>query len=425
MRKWAVRTITPPAAEDPIVTRLDDSAAALPARPSDDVNDRRPALAGKERSGDSRPATVPVAQEKQDTEEPARSAASQPATVAKPVEEAAPVFPRPREKRVISPGLASRLDQPLSQPPVKDTRRRAGRTPPPPVARPARRSPSPDSQRKRPAQGGSSLVDRMGGGQPSLLSRMVEGGDRNGGRPVKRSKREDYPRDSRDNGAMDVDASADLARRLTGSRSRSRSPPPDRGEDRGIAIFGASRGNGPDGSDRAEDRSRNDVEQNLPIDRVTLQESSGSKEGISFLRRADSSAQRSRERSPRLVGEEVKTQPETSQKSSSSINISASNGLPPRPSGFASLPPRPSTIIPPPDMRPPSARGGSSTPNPALLDSYRPGPPERRHSSRGPPPADPYYPPSPAKEAPILDRYVPRRAPVPGKPSRVSSKWLE
>jgi hypothetical protein len=210
---------------------------------------------------------------------------------------------------------------------------------------------------------------------------------------VKRSKQEGSSSNPRDAGDMQVDAPTELSRRLQEPRSRSRSPPPSRG----IAIFGASRNNGTATATRAEDSTA-----------VAASDEN--------TKRIDSQDQ-ARTRSPKLVGAEVAIGDTISDAKPRDTSSTASNGLPARPAGFASLPPKPVDVVPPPDFSRAPLRSGSSGPGPALLDSYRPGPPPRRPSSRGPPLLDTYQPPPP-KEPPILDRYVPRRAPS-GRGSRV------
>lgn len=431
MRKWAVRAITPPPSEEVNVARpevgkkVDNQAIKGEEldlkKDSATATDTISAIIPKAASPSPRTvieATEPTTQRQnaqscnaQPTLEQSTAAISAPETKEESGPQSKEVPPlKLREKRPMSPGLASRLDRPLSQPAPRDTRPRGGRTPPP-RQRPSRRSPSPDGQRKRTApQAGASLAERMGGGQPSLLSRLGENGRREGqneGRPPKRSRKDETGQRDQHQDDMQVDH-PELSRRLQGTtRSRSRTPP---SASRGIAIFGASRNSGAAATfnDRNED--------------VKPATSIGERLNGSV------SQEQSSQRPSDTVGSEV-TADKGSHATAQDTTTSSSNGAPARPAGFASLPPRPPVIVPPHDFsnRGPPPRGGSSTPNPVLLDSYRPGdrpgPPPRRPSSRGPPVSDSYSLP-PSKEGPILDRYVPRREPPPGRSSRVSSIFV-
>lgn len=401
MRKWAVKAVTPPQQEEGAPSAVDDRSENTAAAPSNNK-----ATTNNERaSGPDTKVDIETSETAFKTETPSVQQQAEPSSTAeaKAEEKDIVVFPRPREKRVISPGLASRLDQPLSQPPPRDTRRRGGRPSPPPSSRPFRRSPSPDPQRRRlGAPSGSTLADRMGDGPRSLLSRMGDGGDRIEDRPAKRSRQEG--RNGSSAMDMDVDSPADLSDRLRGPRPRSQSPPPS---GRGISIFGASK-------TQSNADGEGDVSRSLHVERVKLHDNGNGTSPL--LRIADAEpdsssryrdrAQVSQERSPDPSRADQAVPAESTQKS---ISTAQSNGLPPRPTGFASLPPKPSVIVPPPDMRGPPRREPSSS-NTVLLDSYRPGQPDRRPSSRGPPVS---------KEPPELDRYVPRRLPPSGRGPRV------
>lgn len=429
MRKWAVRALTPPTAADeaqvPSISTEQKAEASLPATGKPDSQSGAQAEVTRNKQATTpTPSGVESGQlnKKAGTEEESKQAqrvdsesiARQPAeNRSKPDDKAEKRSevtngppPIKREKRPESPGLASRLDRPLSQPAPREPRPRRGRTPP--AMQSSRRSPSPDAQRKRPAsQHGPSLAERMGGGQrgeTSLLSRMGENGkaDNNrrrdppsDGRPPKRSKKDDVKDSGRDSADMQID-SDQLASRVQAPRSRSQSPPAN---SRGIAILGASRNRPSAPSGGSE--STKPAATNTPKEEESAQQR--------VLPQGTSS----------LIGSEV-TEGKSDDANTKDTSTVSSNGLPPRPAGFASLPPKPPVVVPPPSFTtrgPP--RGGSSTPNPALLDSYRPGPPPRRPSSRGLP-AQESYQPGPPKDAPFIDRYVPRREPPPTRGPRVS-----
>lgn len=428
MRKWAVRAITPPVAAGDASASPEklEHRAEVPtptAQKGNGVSESRTATAQDTRSEVSAASTtVPEQEPKAEggptkmqhelslgSEYPARQPARGSSESGEKQSEPAGAPPPPikREKRPESPGLASRLDRPLSQPTPRDARIRRGRTPPPTWS--SRRSPSPDAQRRRPAaQPGPSLAERMGGGQrgePSLLSRLGQNGkgDNNWtrappieSRPSKRSKKDDT--EYLDQRSEDFQKDADqLSRRIQAPRSRSQSP--NRGS-QGITIMGAGRSRLPPPS----------------LERRVA-------EGDSSMGRNTNDAYqgRSTQQSYDLIGTEVTAELSVGAKPGNT-SVPSSNGLTPRPAGFASLPPRPPVVVPPPDYSTVRSqhRGGSTTPNPALLDSYRPGPPPRRPSSRGPPVLDSYQP-APAKEALVLDRYVPGREPLPSRGARPRS----
>lgn len=428
MRKWAVRALTPPTASD---------EAAVPQKTSEQEAESQPSTEGETGQGQAQvgdmrsvKADLPLPSSAKLDGTLTNAAYAEKSTEAQPVESdsmsgqpsvdppkpndtadkrsEASTNPPPikREKRPESPGLASRLDRPLSQPTSREARSRRGRTPPP--IQSSRRSPSPDIQRKRSVlQPGPSLADRMTGGragETSLLSRLDNNGksDNNrrreppqDSRPLKRSKKDENKDSMRNSGEMQVD-SDQLANRVQASRARSQSPPPS---SRGIAILGASR-NRPAAPSGEPEKMNVTAASNARPDKGA-QEREALKAGPGMVA----------SEAPQGTPEEPKPK---------DTSTASSNGLPARPAGFASLPPKPPVVVPPPSFTtrgPP--RGGSSTPNPALLDSYRPGPPPRRSSARGPPPLDPYQS-APPKDAPLIDRYVPRRDPPPAHGPRVS-----